>query len=188
MLVAMVAGTALVMVLGRRSETTHRPQAPKPPPPEQPWLSADATAQIVSADGLPGPLFVVAIDLEIRDGGLTAIRFAVTYGGCCGYEAADKLGLRLGRTSTGVCCVCGPDRSRPSSLGFQVATLRGKVAQVQIALPGLPDGSDDELKVALRAQWGRPTVSEDTWTWKKADRRITAELDGYPTIITIHAK
>jgi hypothetical protein len=35
------------------------------------------------------------------------VRFAVTFGGCCGYEGADVLALRLSRPQTETCCGCG---------------------------------------------------------------------------------
>jgi hypothetical protein len=133
MLVAMVAGTALVMLAGARSSEPARAPELKAAPEVQ-WLSREAAAQIVGPSGELGPLFAdvvlggpapsraararisafarenhVAIELDVVDDGLAAIRFAVEFGGCCGYEGADVLALRLQRPSTGVCCVCGPD-------------------------------------------------------------------------------
>lgn len=135
MLGAMVAGTALVMLVGAR----HAPVAKMPSPPArvaeaEPWLTAEAAAQIVGEHGKLGPLFAglelggpapsadvreriekfaranhVELELEIVDAQLTSVRFAVTYAGCCGYEPADVLALRLDRPSTGHCCVCGDD-------------------------------------------------------------------------------
>jgi hypothetical protein len=132
MLGVMLAGTALVIFLGARRE----PPPPAPPPPVHdavPWLSKEAAAQIVNVGGAPGPLFAdvhlglplpaeaqariahfakannVEIALDVRDGVLAAIRFAVSYGGCCGYEGADVLADRMGRPATGNCCVCGPN-------------------------------------------------------------------------------
>lgn len=135
MLGVMVAGTALVMLLGAR----HAPVAKKAAPPAriaeaEPWLSKEAAAQIVDENGQLGPLFAgaelgepapsievrerierfaranhVEIELEILDARLASVRFAVSYAGCCGYEAADVLARRLGRPSTGNCCVCGTD-------------------------------------------------------------------------------
>jgi hypothetical protein len=131
MLGLMVAGTALVMSLGAR----HEPAAHAPPPvhDEVPWLTKEAAAQIVAPGGAPGPLFDgvhlglpvpaeeadriaafakannVELGLEIVEGDLAAIRFTVSYGGCCGYEGADVLAARMGRPETGHCCVCGPN-------------------------------------------------------------------------------
>lgn len=133
MMFAMVAGTALTIGLGaRRSEPRHAPA--KRAHVEAPWLSREASAQVVGPDGRLGPLFAdvalggpapsadvrariaefaranhVAIDLEVEDNGLVGVRFAVTFPGGFGYEGADVLALRLHRPSTGVCCVCGPD-------------------------------------------------------------------------------
>ena len=86
------------------------------------WLSKEAAAQIFGPDGTLGPVFEgaalgaspplpetrariaafakahnVDIELEIRDDELRAVTFAVTFGGCCGYEGVDVLALRLGR-------------------------------------------------------------------------------------------
>ncbi len=127
----MLAGTALVIFLGARHDD---PQPVLPPPvhAEVPWLSKEAAAQIVQSNGGLGPLFAdvrlglpvtpeaqarisefakannVEIALEIVEGSLAAIRFSVTYGGCCGYEGADVFARRIGRPDTGTCCVCGP--------------------------------------------------------------------------------
>jgi hypothetical protein len=134
LLVAMVAGTALVMAFGARKSEPHRAPPTKAAVYEEPWLTPEAAAQIAGPDGTLGPLFEglfvggpaptpevrariaefarknhVSIDFEIADGDIAAIRFSVTFGGCCGYEGADVLARKLGRRSTGVCCVCGPD-------------------------------------------------------------------------------
>lgn len=130
MMCAMVAGTAVVIALAQRHE------APAPSAhekvPEQPWLSHEAAAQIIGDNGEPGPLFAgltlggsapapeararidafakanhVDIDLDVRDDELAAIRFGVTYHGCCGYEGADTIALRVRRPSYGGGCT-GP--------------------------------------------------------------------------------
>ena len=134
LLFATVLATALIIiVLMRRSEparqaTVHAPRA------ETPWLSREAAEQIIGPGGTLGPLFSdvmlggpvpapevrariaefarrnhVSIDFDYANNGLDAIRFAVSFGGCCGYEGADVLALRLSRPSTGNCCVCGPE-------------------------------------------------------------------------------
>jgi len=127
---AMVAGTAAVIALGRRPTPAAPPVREKAP--ETPWLSHEADAQIIGDGGEPGPLFAglplggpaplpemraridafakanhVDIDLDVRDGELVAIRFGVTYHGCCGYEGADMLALRVRRPSYGGGCT-GP--------------------------------------------------------------------------------
>lgn len=132
MLCAMVAGTALVMLVGARPAPVARPASPPPRVAEvEPWLTPEAAAQIVGKNGKLGPLFGdvelggpapsvevrerierfartnhVEIDLEIVDARLASVRFAVSYAGCCGYEAADVLSLRLGRPGGGHCCAC----------------------------------------------------------------------------------
>jgi hypothetical protein len=126
---AMVAASVLVVATSRRSEP--EPEKPIPRAPlERPWLTPDAAAQIIGADGSLGPLFEgvelggpapsptvrariaafasahnVSIDLEVAEGTLTAVRFDVTFGGCCGYEGADVLARRLGRPRLGGGCM-----------------------------------------------------------------------------------
>lgn len=130
----MVAGTALVMLVGARRSAPEQPVPLPARPPEEPWLSREAAAQLVGPDGRLGPLFAditlggpapsqaardriakfardnrVAIDLEVVDDELASVRIDVSFSGGVGYEGADVFALRLDRPSTGVCCVCGPD-------------------------------------------------------------------------------
>jgi hypothetical protein len=132
-LCTMIAGSVAVMLIAAR-----RPD-PRPAPPtlrehERPWLSREATRQIVGPEGGLGPLFsnvelgglapapevraritefARANDVEIRfevvAGELVAVRFAVTFAGCCGYEGADTLGRQLGRARTESRWDSGPD-------------------------------------------------------------------------------
>jgi len=130
----MVTASVLAVAWGARDRT--KPQPPKRTPvAEVPWLSQEAAAQIVGTDGTLGPLFAnvtlgslapsgeerariaefarankVAIDLEVVDDELVAIRFDVSYSGCCGYEGAEVLALRAHRPITGGGCVGGPER------------------------------------------------------------------------------
>jgi hypothetical protein len=117
----MIVGTVGILVVTPRH---HPPSAPVKAPRayERPWLSREAADQIVNSDGSLGPLFAdvslggpapspttrariaefarvnhVDIRFEIEAGDLAAIRFAVTFGGCCGYEGADTLSRRLKR-------------------------------------------------------------------------------------------
>jgi hypothetical protein len=98
---------------------------------ERPWLSPEAAKQVVGERGELGPLFAdvtlggsapsrdtrdriaafarannVDIRFEVADDELRAVRFAVTYGGCCGYEGADGLARRLQRPRKYDCCDC----------------------------------------------------------------------------------
>ena len=57
MLVAMAAGTLLVMVVGARGSEPHTPPVAPARTPEEPWLSREAAAQLITADGKLGPLF-----------------------------------------------------------------------------------------------------------------------------------
>jgi hypothetical protein len=132
-MLAMAAGTGLFIYFAARRDEPREPPAPERPY-EVPWLTRDAAAQIIARGGGLGPLFDgltlggsapspevrariaafarahhVAIDLDVVDDELAAVRFEVTFAGGYGYEGADVLALRLGRPSTGKCCVCGPD-------------------------------------------------------------------------------
>jgi hypothetical protein len=131
MMFAMVAGSALVIGLGRRDRT---------PPPvhaaeraaERPWLSKEAASELIGLDGGPGALFSgidvggrppspaerarvdefaqrndVQISFEIADDSLVAIRASVVFHGGFGYEGADVFALRLRHPHTGSCT--GPD-------------------------------------------------------------------------------
>jgi hypothetical protein len=134
MLVAMVGGAALVVFLStRRTEPVYEETVPTPRADDS-WLTREATAQLFGPEGTLGPLFEgvtlggpapspevrkriedfahknkVEIGLDVEGDRLAAVRVVVTFGGCCGYEGADTLSLKLGRRSTGFCCVCGPD-------------------------------------------------------------------------------
>jgi hypothetical protein len=57
MLVAMLAGTVLVMLVGARRSAPEQPVPPPAWPPETPWLSREAAAQLVGPGGRPGRLF-----------------------------------------------------------------------------------------------------------------------------------
>jgi hypothetical protein len=292
MLCAMVAGSALVMLAGSRSE----PNAAKQPPPalrEAPWLTPEAAAQIIGPGAQLGPLFEgvtlggpapapavrariaafaeandVDIDLEVADGDVAAVRFSVTYSGCCGYEGADVLALRLDRPASSHCCGCTPTwindwtvtsedgrvftRARvrvnrvdvrwernltlselfehadellgmqahaiattardrwseiegarrfrlevPYSLagfipgaasplvhdddkGLEVGVRRGQIVEVSFAPR---DVEASALAALLRARWGRPRITDETtWSWRRPDRIVTAELDGFARI------
>lgn len=128
-LAAMVAGSVVVIVAGSRERPDPLPPEPRLPP-ESPWLSREAAAEIVGSGGSLGPLFAgvtlggspplpevreriaefaranhVEIELEIVDDEVAAVRFEVKYGGCCGYEGADALAARMNRPRTGGGCM-----------------------------------------------------------------------------------
>ncbi|HEU0034483.1 MAG TPA: hypothetical protein VFQ53_27860 [Kofleriaceae bacterium] len=134
--------------------------APEPAHADVPWLTPEAAAQIIGEDGGPGPVFAgvilggaepppeirahiaefarandVKLELEIVHGNVAAIRFDVTFGGCCGYEGADVLALRLARPRYSACCGCEwgwvDDWSR--AVGDRVeARVRVRVNRVQV--------------------------------------------------------
>lgn len=274
----MVAASVFAVVRGSRDRSKPKPVA-RTPAPETPWLSKDAAAQIVGEDGTPGPLFAnlvlgglapsaeerariaafakdnrVKIDFEVDDDQLVAIRFDVTYGGCCGYEGAEVLALRARRPTVGGGCMGGEELwvshwsyahedgihvdarvdhnrvmlrwertmttddvlARASDLlGADTAHLartqkdrwqaRGP-QRFSLSLPyeiddwsyeNLRDASisitehrgrvdeltltvtdrEHEIGDALKARWGRPSVNGSTWTWRKADRVIEADVE-----------
>lgn len=126
----MIVGSVLVIGLGSRGDSADPPPAPRVSP-ETPWLTHEAAAEIIGPDGTLGPLFHgvtlgglapspevrariaefarannVGIQLEVVDDEVAAVRFDVTFGGCCGYEGADVLAKRLGRPRLDTCCGC----------------------------------------------------------------------------------
>lgn len=127
----MIVAAAATVWLGARHFSQPEQVAPAAAR-EKPWLGRDAAAQIITSDGELGPLFEgstvggsapsaatrdriakfardnhVTIDLDITDDTLVSVRFDVTFGGCCGYEGADTLTLRLQRPKTSECgCGC----------------------------------------------------------------------------------
>jgi hypothetical protein len=130
-LAAMVAGSMVVIAFGSRRAPAAQPE-PVRARAETPWLTRELAAEVIGPGGNLGPLFTgvilggtpplpavrariaefarahdVEIALEIADDELRAIRFEVTYSGCCGYEGADTLANRMNRPSTGGGCLGG---------------------------------------------------------------------------------
>jgi hypothetical protein len=132
MLAGIIGG---VVAIGAMAKSWPAPEDEPAPTRDQPldgWLSKEAAAQIFGGEkGGLGPLFAgmwpgstapskeatdriaafarahnVEIDLDIENEELVAIRFSVVFGGCCGYQGADILALRLGRPKTSECCGC----------------------------------------------------------------------------------
>jgi hypothetical protein len=157
LLAAMAAGTALFFV-ALPDAPAFQPDPDPAAIEEKPWLSREAERQLISGTH-PGPLFdeialagpapskevrakiaafakqhAVDIDLEVENDTLVAIRLAVTYGGCCGYEGADKLGLRLRRPYTSVCCGCEEQWIDDWALSDEVVHLRVSIRVSRIEL------------------------------------------------------
>ncbi len=134
LLAAMLLGAPAVMVLGARDDAPAPAPQMTPTYTEKPWLSREATAQLIAPGGMLGPLFAgvivggaeppapireriaafatehdIDIDLNVDDGMVSAVTIGVTYDGGYGYQGADVLALRMQRPNSGVCCVCGPD-------------------------------------------------------------------------------
>ncbi|MEO8698870.1 MAG: hypothetical protein ABI867_02470 [Kofleriaceae bacterium] len=287
---AIVVSALLVLVAMRWPEPTQPPETPARVD-DSVWLSREAAAQIVGDAGGLGPLFAgvelggafpsheiqtriaafarantIEIELERDHDRLAAVRFAATFGGCCGYEGVDVLALRFGRPHTGGGCTGGEDRwidhwttriadtharvdirvnrievrwqpligtaellGRASQLlhasastvtkaatwteverghryrvgvpypfssayefglrldGLEVAVEHGEVTEVAFTL-GVIDLDEPPLADLLRARWGRPQQRDGTWTWRLADRIITAEVDSTLRRITIAAR
>jgi hypothetical protein len=190
-LIAMIAGSAAVV-----GYAVLRPDPdPAPPPtaqtaPEQPWLSREATEQIVGKDGVLGPLFAgvrpggpapsdetrtrstsfaranhATIDIASADGAVTTIRFSVTYGGCCGYEGADKLAAWLGRPVASQC-----------ANGEQYPDCDTKRAAVDWATPH--DGVI--MRAAVRVnrvdvRWDKELTASELF--ERAERLVGAEVE-----------
>jgi hypothetical protein len=211
MVAAMIAGTVLVVVAGARSPTTQR-APPQPPPPEVPWLTPEAAAQVVAPGGGLGPLFEgvelggpapspaqrariaafardhrVAIELEVDDGELAAVRFAVTFGGCCGYEGADVLALRLGRPDTERCCGCESTWIDDWALTLDGGVrMRGRVRvnrvdvrwEPALELPELLDRADRLLGMHVASV---RDAAGDRWSELEPGRRYQLEV-AYPFV------
>jgi hypothetical protein len=163
---AIVTGLMYVALAPRPGE----PAAVKPRPHvEERWLSREAAAELFDADGHPGPLFAgveiggpapsqeveariaafaranhIDVDLEIHDAELAAIRIDVTYGGCCGYEGADVLALRLHRPTGGGGCLCG----EPWWLDDWSFTTSGVHARVAVRVARVTVRWEKELSLA----------------------------------------
>ena len=210
MLCAMVAGSALVMLAGSRSEP--EPAEPVPPAPrEAPWLTREAAAQIIGPGAQLGPLFEgitlggpapapavrakiaafarandVDLDLEIVDGDVAAVRFSVTYSGCCGYEGAEVLALRLDRPAIGRCCGCPPtwinDWTVTSEDGRVFMRARVRVNRVDVrweralTVSELLEQADDLLGMEAHAV---ATAARDRWVELEGARRYRLEVP-YP--------
>jgi hypothetical protein len=212
MICAMVAGTALVIVVAPRA--SHQ-QTREPPvrQHEAPWLTPEAAAQIVGHEGSLGPLFEgavlggpapsqelrariaefarrnhVEIDLEVIDDELAAVRFDVSFAGCCGYEGADVLALRFARPQTETCCMCGEskwldDWATTTADGvYMRARIRVNrlVARWErtITLPELIERADGLL--GMNATKFRHAAG-DRWTELELDHRALIEMP-YPFI------
>lgn len=130
----LIVGSTFVLLIGARRDPPRPPARVVERTYERPWLTREAAAQVIGAGGRLGPLFAgievggpppspevrariaefaranhVAIGLDVVDDELAAVRFSVVFGGCCGYEGADALALRLGRPRTQGCCGCEQD-------------------------------------------------------------------------------
>ncbi|HEY6037263.1 MAG TPA: hypothetical protein VIV58_23445 [Kofleriaceae bacterium] len=68
--------------------------------------------------------------------------------------------------------------------GLHLAIEHGRIAEVSFELRGQ---EGEELGDLLRKRWGRPRIADGTWTWRTAERVITADPDSYDPTIVIRA-
>jgi hypothetical protein len=199
---AMLVGTVGVLAITPRQ----RPPAPPAKAPrayERPWLTREAADQIVNRDGGLGPLFAdvslggpapspatraritefarvnrVEIRFEVQDGDLAAIRFAVTFGGCCGYEGADTFARRLQRPREETCLDCEyewvNDWGTATGDGTYL-TARVRVNRVEVRWE--PEASLAELLERAESVVGQDcasvqTSAGDRWIERDADRAV----------------
>jgi hypothetical protein len=69
-----------------------------------------------------------------------------------------------------------------SGLGFTLTTEGRRVNELSIIVRSTNDRSVEEI---LKARWGRPTIRDEQWTWRKGDRVIEASLGGSSASITM---
>ncbi len=177
---------------------------------ERPWLTREAAAQIVGPDGGLGPIFAgaelagpapapairarvaafarahaVDIDFEVVDDELVAVRFAVTFGGCCGYEGADALARYLDRPRTQRCCTCPPDWFNDWSVALEGGVqlrVRVRVNRVEarwehtLTVADLVDRAD---RVIGKPRAHVREAAGDRWTDLELGRRALLEAP-YP--------
>ncbi|MEO6772461.1 MAG: hypothetical protein ABI467_05490 [Kofleriaceae bacterium] len=216
----MIVGSVAMMFVAARERDKPAPRVHVRAP-ERPWLSREAADQIVGAGGTIGPLFAgielggsaptpadrariaafarahdVEIRFEIEHHELTAIRFAVTFGGCCGYEGADGLAARLGRTQLRCECMCG---DRVSGMWFNNWALvtedgtymRGRVEVNRVELRWEAAATLDDLLERAVAMVGAErgharSLAGDRWSstetswWTPSDARVEVPFVGAP--------
>ncbi|MBC7978793.1 MAG: hypothetical protein H7138_27735, partial [Myxococcales bacterium] len=142
----------------------------------------------------------VDIDFEVVDDELVAVRFAVTFGGCCGYEGADALARYLNRPRTQRCCSCPPDWFNDWSValegGIQLRS-RVRVNRVEVrwertvTVADLIDRADSAIgkprahvRESAGDRWtdldlGRRALLEAPYPFERSnDRSEPATLDG----------
>jgi len=63
---------------------------------------------------------------------------------------------------------------------IEVTVDRGRITEVRLKIADTwHDERAWELATSsLRDRWGRPRIDDDQWTWRTADRVVTADLDG----------
>jgi hypothetical protein len=206
----MIAGSVAVMLVAKRRPEPPAKSAPVARALERPWLTREAAAQIVGPGGSLGPVFSdvelggpapapvvrtriaefarangIDIDFEVIDGELAAVRFAVTFGGCCGYEGADTLARRFDRPRAQSCCGCDLDWVNDWTVALEDGIhVRGRVRvnRVEVrwertaTMAELLDRADSVIgkaRARVRASAG------DRWTELEPGQRYLLEVP-YP--------
>jgi hypothetical protein len=73
---------------------------------------------------------------------------------------------------------------RYGDVGITVEVDAGRIAKVAFNLASRWDEDREHTEASLRERWGRPRIKDEEWTWRRADRVVTADLS-YGLAITI---
>ena len=207
----MVVGSAVVLLAGSRRHPPAKRPAPPPAEHERAWLSREAAAQVVWPGGQLGPLFAgvdlggppptaevrariaafarandVEIAIEEKAGEVAAVRFAVTFGGCCGYEAADVLALRMHRPKDSECCGCAWQWRDDWATSDGITYAHARVRVNRFAVRWEAALTMGELLDRANALIGKPTASVRDTRWaeivpgSRYAMEIPLALDTYP--------
>jgi hypothetical protein len=165
---------------------------------ERPWLTLEATNQLVRPDGTPGPLFAgvtlgglppsaearariaefaranhLDIRLEVSNDELRAIRLSVTFAGCCGYEGADSFASRFHRAKRQSCIDCKAEWVDDWSIALELGVnIRARVRVNRFDVRWEPTLSTAEL---LEAADGIVGKQRDQVAKAAAERWIELE-------------
>lgn len=204
----LVAGSVGVMVYAVNRSRVEPVEEPLPVvhAHERPWITDAAIDEVLGEGGGPGALFSdvafgstptamtrarieqfaktndVEIRLETKADQVTAIRFAVTYGGCCGYEGADRLGRRLGRPWTEDGCPAPKEWVNTWTFqGSDTTLTRVHVAVNRVEIRWEPLLSVPQLLERMEKLVGQPAASVadefgDHWRELEVDHRYLLEV------------
>ena len=77
---------------------------------------------------------------------------------------------------------------RPGELGLQIVAAAGKIVEVSFTVRSNDDDGERRIAELLRSHWGRPRVNDESWTWRKRDRLVSAEVGYSSAAVTIRAR